>query len=94
MLKVVTIGVIGDFDPKRPYHVATNEAIHHAAQKLIIEAKVQWLATPSFVSGSGLRKLKECQGVIASPGSPYRSLSGVLAGIRFARETNLPLVGT
>ena len=33
-------------------------------------------------------------GLWASPGSPYRSMCGMLAGIKYARVRNRPLVAT
>src|SRR5208282_6192757 len=32
--------------------------------------------------------------LLCSPGSPYKSLDGALAGIRYARENKVPFIGT
>jgi CTP synthase (UTP-ammonia lyase) len=40
------------------------------------------------------RCLAGCDGIWGSPGSPYVSGDGMLAGIRFARERGLPYLGT
>lgn len=93
MNSMVTIGVIGDFDG-RVSHVATNEAIGHAAAALAIETQVHWLPTPLLLSPEGAGMLARCDALWASPGSPYQSMEGALTGIRFARERNWPFVGT
>ena len=90
----VRIGVIGDFNPEYPSHTATDAAIAHAAASLSVAADVRWLPTPSLCGPDAGAILEPCDGLWASPGSPYRSMEGALAGIRFARERGRPFVGT
>jgi CTP synthase (UTP-ammonia lyase) len=90
----VRIGIIGDFNPAYPSHSATNEAIRHAADRLAVSAKVDWLPTPSLLAADAHATLEEYDGLWASPGSPYLSMEGGLAGIRFAREQDRPFLGT
>ena len=89
----VIVGIIGDYDG-RYSHVATDEAIGHAATALGIEAEVRWLPTPPLLEPEGERLLAACDGLWAAPGSPYLSMKGALAGIRFARERDWPFTGT
>jgi CTP synthase (UTP-ammonia lyase) len=93
MAESVTIGIIGDYDG-RFSHVATNEAIEHSAAASSLPVEVRWLPTPLLASDGGEAALQACDGLWASPGSPYRSIEGALKGIRFARERNRPFVGT
>jgi CTP synthase (UTP-ammonia lyase) len=94
MKKQLDIGIIGDFEPRRSSHLATVDAIHHAAAGLGLKARISWAPTPSILSGEGERQLKQCDCFWASPGSPYKSLSGAIQGIRLARESGRPFVGT
>jgi CTP synthase (UTP-ammonia lyase) len=89
----LVIGVIGDYDG-RPSHVATNAALGHAAARLGLELEIRWLPTPALLAPGAEAALAACDGLWASPGSPYRSLDGALAGIRFARERDWPFTGT
>jgi CTP synthase (UTP-ammonia lyase) len=93
MKRSINIGVIGDFDPSKISHPATNDAIQHAAEHLKIQTGVTWLPTPGF-----LAKLKpdlaQFDGVWASAGSPYQSMAGMLKGIQIAREIDKPFIGT
>lgn len=88
MASVTRIGIIGDFDANNPTHVATNRGIEHAAEALGHRFETVWLATDQP------QQLGLFQGLICSPGSPYRSLAGALAGIRYARERDIAFIGT
>ena len=79
---------MGDFNADNPTHVATNAGIEHAAQALGRAFKPVWLPTDEAHDYTAFH------GLFCSPGSPYRSLDGALAGIRFARENRVPFMGT
>lgn len=89
-----SIAVVGDFDPGRPYHVATTEALQHAADGLGATIGVRWISTDSLGADDSLSRLGEYDGVFLAPGAPYRSTEGALAAIRFAREQGWPFFGT
>jgi CTP synthase (UTP-ammonia lyase) len=84
------IAIIGDFDPHNPTHLATNEAIQHAAVWLKESPEFGWLPT----SAAEHADLSGYHGFWIAPGSPYQSLSGALRAIRYAREVKVPLLGT
>jgi len=88
MPRAVHIGIIGDFDGSNATHVATNNSIQHAAESLGHRFDVAWLPTDRQ-HDFGL-----CDALLCSPGSPYRDMTGALAGIRFARENGIPFLGT
>ena len=90
----VRIGIIGDFRPANPTHASTNDALRHAAAALELEPAIDWLPTPILAEPSADRLLESYDALVAAPGSPYASMSGALAGIRFARERGKPFVGT
>ncbi len=93
MARRVSVGVIGDFNPEFPPHVATNAALEHAAAALSIQVDVRWLDTTGL-EDMDLVKLAGHDALWCAPGSPYRSLDGALRAIRFARESDLPFLGT
>lgn len=88
------IGIIGDWDPARSSHVATNDALVHAADALDVALEVSWLATPALDQPGGAALLEACDALWCAPGSPYQSMQGALAAIRFARERDWPFIGT
>jgi len=93
MAGAVSIGVIGDFDPAFPPHVATDAAIGHSAQSLGATARVRWLAT-DMLAEAELTDILVDDAYWCAPGSPYKSLEGALRAIRFAREGDAPFLGT
>jgi CTP synthase (UTP-ammonia lyase) len=89
----IRIGVIGDHAASRKTHVATDEALSHAAHALSLDVEARWLPTPALAAQPA-SELASFAGFFVAPGSPYRSLDGALHGIRFAREAGRPLLGT
>lgn len=94
MLPDISVGVIGDFDPSFETHRATNTALQHAADFLAIPVKVSWVATPELEHAPADTVLRSFHALWGAPSSPYRSMRGALAGIRFARERGWPFFGT
>jgi CTP synthase (UTP-ammonia lyase) len=88
MASAVRVGVIGDFNESNATHVATNTGIQHASEALGREFEVVWLPTDESLSFGAFA------GLMCSPGSPYLSLVGALAGIRYAREHGVAFLGT
>jgi CTP synthase (UTP-ammonia lyase) len=88
------IGIIGDFNPAFHSHHATDAAIQHAASRLGISVETTWVPTPSLSGNGSNELLAKYDGLMASPGSPYESMAGMLRGIEFARTRNWPFVGT
>ena len=90
----VRIGIIGDFEPAYHSHFATNAALYDAAAKVKMPIELRWLPTPSLDAPAADKILRRFDGLVASPGSPYASFSGMLHGIEFARTRDWPFVGT
>jgi CTP synthase (UTP-ammonia lyase) len=90
----VRIGIIGDFNPKFASHQATNDALQHAGAHLGVAVESEWTPTPSLAEPGSETALERFNGILASPGSPYKSFNGMLRGIEFARHRNWPFVGT
>ena len=88
------IGVIGDFDPDYPSHIATNEALTHAAGTLSVDLECSWLDTQHLDEESSEATLKKFDALWCAPGSPYKSMAGALRAIQFAREEGWPFIGT
>ena len=92
-MSTLKIGIIGDFNPKNNTHVATDASIVHAAEAIGQDVLIEWVPTLQL-EREGVERLAAFQALWCSPGSPYESMEGALAAIRFARETNLPFFGT
>lgn len=86
------VGIVGDFSPEYPSQTATNNAILHSSSKLGISFEYEWIPTATI--SKQMNAIKETyQGFWIGPGYPD-SVEGVLTIIQFARENNVPLLGT
>jgi CTP synthase (UTP-ammonia lyase) len=94
MNQPLRIGIIGDFDPHRRSHIATNGALSHAARALAITLDACWLRTPGLDDAGSEITLSQFDALWCAPGSPYKSMDGALNAIRFARERDWPFIGT
>jgi CTP synthase (UTP-ammonia lyase) len=94
MEQEVRVGIIGDFDPHLRYHIATNEALGHAANALGISLTPSWIPTQSLSKRSVGATLNPFHALWCAPGSPYKSMDGALQAIQFARERGWPFMGT
>jgi CTP synthase (UTP-ammonia lyase) len=88
------VGIIGEFDPDRPSHVATGEALRQVGRALSVAVDCAWLPIHLLDGSSGGTTLRRFDALWAAPGGPYRSMAGVLAAIRFARTEGWPFIGT
>jgi len=93
-VSALRIAIVGDRDAGFRPHVATDEALDHAATALGIAIDSHWVPTSSVLEGAGVESFRACDGLWIAPGSPYASLEGALGAIRFAREHGWPLVAT
>lgn len=81
------VGIVGDFQPQNITHRFTSDAL---AQ---LDLTFEWIPTGDVPDDPATR-LGRYAGLWIAPASPYRSMDGALAAIRYARERGVPLVGT
>jgi hypothetical protein len=90
---VLRVGVVGDYDSGNETHRATDAALVHAAASLGATATGEWVATEKVGAG-GAGELEGFDCLLIAPASPYRSTEGALTAIRYARTSDIPLLGT
>jgi CTP synthase (UTP-ammonia lyase) len=81
------VAVVGDFDASNRTHAFTNAALEQ------LELGHEWVPTDA-VPAQAETRLGGYGGLWIAPASPYRSMEGALAAVRYARERGVPLVGT
>ncbi|HEY1202350.1 MAG TPA: hypothetical protein VGE79_15280 [Niastella sp.] len=90
---MIKLGIMGDFDASNPTHIANNEALDHAAKQFAKPFQYEWVATerigPEFDT-----IISSYNGFLIAPGSPYKSMTGVLKIIEYARTHQIPTLGT
>ncbi len=94
MSQPLRIGIIGDWNPSYPSHIATNQALGHAAGALGVPVECSWLPTEWLDGPAWEKRLEGFDALWCASGSPYRSMAGALRAIQFARERGRPFVAT
>jgi CTP synthase (UTP-ammonia lyase) len=89
------IGIIGEFQPKFAPHTAIGTSVEHAQSADLsgLPITLEWISTTDAEHISD-DQLATYAGWWIAPGSPYRSIDGALKVIRYAREHDVPLLGT
>lgn len=88
----IKIGLIGDYSPAVTAHIAIPKALALAAQKAGCDVQETWLPTED--TSRNIDLLSGYDALWCVPASPYKSMEGALAAIKFAREENIPFLGT
>ena len=86
------LALVGDYSPDVLAHQAIPRALELAGANLGGEISWQWIPTHDIRDVA--RDLAESAAVWLVPASPYVSMEGALAAIRWARENKRPFLGT
>lgn len=82
------VAIVGELDPMRDTQHATVESLAHAS----VRVDTQWISTDCLDDPA--EELGGSDGIWMAPGGQYRSVTGALAAICFARERDVPSLGT
>ena len=85
------IAVLGEYTPSYRPHQATDAAIEHSKTLLgATDLAAEWVSTQTIDE----KNLRNYSGLWIAPGSPYKSLENTLRAIQYARENQIPCLGT
>jgi CTP synthase (UTP-ammonia lyase) len=87
----VRIALVGDYDASVTAHQAIPLALNLAAEAENQATSFDWLLTSD---ASDSQTLAGFDGIWCVPGSPYQDMHGALNAIQYAREHNIPFLGT
>ena len=87
----VRIGLVGDYDAKVTAHRAIPRALAQAAAVNKCAVYGEWIHTARITYDA---VLEQCDALWCVPATPYEHTEGALRAIRFAREQNVPFLGT
>src|ERR1700745_3028554 len=90
---MVKIALIGDQSLHVKAHAAIPKALALAGDSIPATVEASWIHTTALDHNAD-QQLKNFQGIWGVPGSPYASMEGALRAILFARENNVPFLGT
>jgi CTP synthase (UTP-ammonia lyase) len=86
-----TIAIIGEYHDGFEPHSALNRSLDDLGDGR--DFTYEWIDTQIVATDDG-RCLHGCAGIWSAPGSPFKSLGGALAAIRWARLNGIPHLGT
>ena len=92
-MQELRVALIGDYSPSVTAHQAIPPALELASARHRVPVRGEWLPTASLEEHASAA-LKQFHAVWCVPGSPYQSELGALRAIEFAREQDLPFLGT
>lgn len=88
---MVRLALVGDYLPDAISHQAIPKAVQFAAHALHLDVNTQWLPTETITDS---RVLQEYDAIWLIPGSPYVNDEGAYITLRYARENNVPFLGS
>ena len=92
--EVVKIAMVGKYVSLADSYVSVNHALAHAAARLNVKAKVDWIDSENFEKDvSLLQGLKDYHGILIPGGFGKRGIEGKILTASFAREEKLPFLG-
>jgi len=87
---VKKIALIAEYDPNFEPHVATEKSLRHSGESLALQVEHQWVSTNDICDSL----FTDFGAIWVAPGSPYKNMDNTLWAIRYAREHDIPLLGT
>lgn len=88
---MVRLALVGDYRPDVVAHQAIPKAVQLAAHALNLDVHPQWLPTETITSTD---VLQQYDALWLVPGSPYLNDDGAFLTLRYARENNVPFLGS
>jgi CTP synthase (UTP-ammonia lyase) len=86
------VALVGDYKPSVPAHQAIPIALNLAAAHHGVSIEANWIPTSQIQRRAD--ELAPYRGIWCVPASPYENTLGALQAIRFARERQVPFLGT
>lgn len=87
------IGIIGDYHNSITQSTIA-DSIQHSNNLLGFDTAFEWIDTDKLDSDNYTDLLSSYSGIWSAPGSPFNSLIGSINAIKYARENNIPHLGT
>ena len=89
----VKIAIVGEFHKDFIPHTSLNQSLDYLSMDSMIAIEYKWIDT-STLEENAQEVLSEYHGIWSAPGSPFKSLEGAVNAIQYAREKNIPHIGT
>lgn len=87
------IAIVGDFRNSKT-QLAIADSIEHSNRHLGVNTKYRWIDTTTLDTDRYAEILQNTNGIWSATGCPFKSMNGSLNAIRYARENQIPHIGT
>jgi len=95
--KEVNILIVGKYTDLNDSYASVIEAIHHAAIKNNVYAKIEWIEATNIekegIKNKTISKIKRADGIIVPGGFGKRGIEGKIKLIEYARKKKIPFLG-
>src|SRR5690606_14524320 len=88
--KAIRIALVGKYVELRDAYLSVNESLMHAAVANDVDVEIDWINSETVTGEELERELRRVSGVLVPGGFGPRGIEGKVAGVRFAREHNIP----
>ncbi|SDN52139.1 CTP synthase [Acetanaerobacterium elongatum] len=91
--KTVEIGIVGKYVELPDAYLSIAESLHHAGIANDAKVHIHWIQSENIDRGNVADKLSGIDGILVPGGFGDRGIDGMIEGVRFARENNIPYFG-
>jgi CTP synthase len=91
--KEVTVAVVGKYVELKDSYVSVKEALMHAAGKLSLRLKINWVESEILEKQKQEEILATADGIIVPGGFGKRGIEGMINAIEYARKNKIPCLG-
>lgn len=92
--KKVKIALVGKYVELQDAYLSANEALKHAGFALDTDVEIKWVDSEKLTEAQLEEALADVSGIFVPSGFGTRGIDGKLIAIRYARENNIPFLGT
>jgi CTP synthase len=89
-----TISIVGKYTYLMDSYISHVEAFHHAAAEARTGVNIRWVESLDLEKSGSTESLEGSDGILVPGGFGHRGIEGKIAAIRFARENDIPYLGT
>jgi CTP synthase len=89
----VTIGIVGKYVDLPDAYLSVVEALRHGAAAHGLRLDLRWIPSDELTGLLSDAYLEDLDGLVIPGGFGYRGVEGKIQAIRYARESNVPLLG-
>ena len=88
-----TIALVGKYTELHDAYLSVAEALRHAGHTIGTHVDIRWVDSEKLTDQNIAQELEGAGGVIVPGGFGGRGIDGMIAAIKYARETGLPFFG-